>query len=464
MGPRRYVRPYSHHAPRPLSGRLACAAAVFAFLLAVAPQSARAQESASETERLRKLNQALEVSRARESLLTEQARQLEAEVEKVRRSAIEAAFKAQSHGARMSELEEELEALEKERAAISEQLWSRRTQLSALLSGMQKLATQPPEALLIHPDAPVNAVRASLLLRTVVPRVQAEASSLRVELDRLAVLRSEIERQQAKLETVNLALIEESAHLEQLLNRKRLLQDETARERDAERRRLDKLADQARDVRSLIERLELDRKAKRDRILKAAERAMAAAERARQEAQSQESAKLEAEAVRKQKEAERQREQAEEQTQLAARRDDPPPQLREFTGQRGSLIMPAQGKVVRGYGSKDEYGVPSKGIMIKTRGGAPVVSPYDGRVVFSGPFRGYGQILLIEHGGGYHTLLAGLGRIDTEVGQWVLAGEPVATMQQEGQEIPNLYVEWRRNREPVNPIPWIAEMNTKVSG
>ncbi len=458
------MRPYSHLGPRPLNGRLACAAALFAGLLALAPGPAPAEDGAPESDRLRKLNQALEVSRARESLLTEQARQLEAEVEKVRRSAIEAAFKAQSHGARMSELEEELEALEAERDTISEQLWSRRTQLSALLSGMQKLATQPPEALLVHPNAPVNAVRASLLLRAVVPRVQAEAASLRVELDRLAVLRSEIENQQAKLENVNLALIEESARLEQLLNRKRLLQDETTRERDAERRRLDKLADQARDVRSLIERLELDRKATRDRILKEAERAMAAAERARQEAQGREAAKLEAEAVRKRQEAEQQRREAEQQTQLAARRDDPPPQLREFTGQRGSLIMPTQGKVVRGYGSKDEYGVPSKGIVIETRGSAPVVSPYDGRVVFSGPFRGYGQILLIEHGGGYHTLLAGLGRIDTEVGQWVLAGEPVATMQQEGEEIPNLYVEWRRNREPVNPIPWIAEMNTKVSG
>ncbi len=458
------MRPYSHLGPRPLNGRLACAAALFAGLLALAPGPAPAEDGAPESDRLRKLNQALEVSRARESLLTEQARQLEAEVEKVRRSAIEAAFKAQSHGARMSELEEELEALEAERDTISEQLWSRRTQLSALLSGMQKLATQPPEALLVHPNAPVNAVRASLLLRAVVPRVQAEAASLRVELDRLAVLRSEIENQQAKLETVNLALIEESARLEQLLDRKRLLQDETTRERDAERRRLDKLADQARDVRSLIERLELDRKATRDRILKEAERAMAAAERARQEAQGREAAKLEAEAVRKRQEAEQQRREAEQQTQLAARRDDPPPQLREFTGQRGSLIMPTQGKVVRGYGSKDEYGVPSKGIVIETRGSAPVVSPYDGRVVFSGPFRGYGQILLIEHGGGYHTLLAGLGRIDTEVGQWVLAGEPVATMQQEGEEIPNLYVEWRRNREPVNPIPWIAEMNTKVSG
>ncbi len=94
--------------------------------------------------------------------------------------------------------------------------------------------------------------------------------------------------------------------------------------------------------------------------------------------------------------------------------------------------MPAVGKLKRRYGENDEYGAASKGIVIETRPGGQVVAPFDGRIEFAGPFRGYGQILIIEHGDGYHSLLAGLERIDGEVGQWLVAGEPVGIMPSEG--------------------------------
>ncbi len=66
--------------------------------------------------------------------------------------------------------------------------------------------------------------------------------------------------------------------------------------------------------------------------------------------------------------------------------------------------------------------------MLEIRAGAQIVAPFDGRIAFEGPFRSYGQILIIEHGGGYHTVLAGLDRVDAVVGQWLLAGEPVGPM------------------------------------
>ena len=94
--------------------------------------------------------------------------------------------------------------------------------------------------------------------------------------------------------------------------------------------------------------------------------------------------------------------------------------------------MPVVGKLKRRYGETDEYGAASKGILIETRPGGQVVAPFDGRIEFAGPFRGYGQILIIEHGDGYHSLLAGLERIDGEVGQWLVAGEPVGIMPTDG--------------------------------
>jgi len=109
-------------------------------------------------------------------------------------------------------------------------------------------------------------------------------------------------------------------------------------------------------------------------------------------------------------------------------------------------------------------GTQTKGITIGTRPGAQVVAPYDGQVVFSGPFRGYGPIVIIEHGGGYHSLLAGLHRIDTTDGSWVVAGEPVGIMDDGPEDTRRLYLELRRNGQPINPSPWIASREGKTSG
>jgi septal ring factor EnvC (AmiA/AmiB activator) len=105
-----------------------------------------------------------------------------------------------------------------------------------------------------------------------------------------------------------------------------------------------------------------------------------------------------------------------------------------------------------------------RSILITARAGAQVVAPYDGRVAFAGLFRGYGQILIIEHGGRYHTLLAGLERIDAGAGQWILAGEPIGVMGSSQEQFPELYLELRHAGQPVNPLPWLATTDDKVQG
>ena len=121
------------------------------------------------------------------------------------------------------------------------------------------------------------------------------------------------------------------------------------------------------------------------------------------------------------------------------------------------------------FGWPDAAGTPAKGITIETRRGAAVISPNDGEVVFAGPFRGYGELLIIALGDGYHILLAGLTRTDVSVGQWLLAGEPVGIMADhqggiEGGSPPQLYVELRRRGEPVNPLQWMTADKRKASG
>ena len=139
-----------------------------------------------------------------------------------------------------------------------------------------------------------------------------------------------------------------------------------------------------------------------------------------------------------------------------------------FNQARGTLPMPVQGRQLINFGDRTQTG-PSQGVVLETRHGAQVTSPCDGWVLYAGEFRSYGKILIINGGGGYHILLAGLNLIDVQVGQFVLAGEPVGTMalkppNDDAEKRPVLYVEFRKDQQPINPGPWWTQNQRKVQG
>ncbi|MGE0025100.1 MAG: peptidoglycan DD-metalloendopeptidase family protein, partial [Hyphomicrobium sp.] len=143
-----------------------------------------------------------------------------------------------------------------------------------------------------------------------------------------------------------------------------------------------------------------------------------------------------------------------------------------FQAAKGKLPLPARGRRALGFGDKTQYGGTSKGIVIETRFGARVTAPCDGWVVYAGEFRSYGQLLIINAGGGYHVLIAGLSQMDVGPGQFVLAAEPIGTMsgaprtaqlasktgmgQPAQSSAPVLYVEFRKDGDPVDSAPWWA--------
>ena len=107
---------------------------------------------------------------------------------------------------------------------------------------------------------------------------------------------------------------------------------------------------------------------------------------------------------------------------------------------------------MRHFGDKDADGVTSDGLTFASPSGAPIVAPRSGRVVFVGPFRGYGKIVILQHANGYHSLLSGFGRIDAEMGQEVDAGEPLGVLPVKAGAKQELYFEWRRGDEPTDPM------------
>jgi septal ring factor EnvC (AmiA/AmiB activator) len=145
-----------------------------------------------------------------------------------------------------------------------------------------------------------------------------------------------------------------------------------------------------------------------------------------------------------------------------------------FASAKGLLPMPVNGTRLRSFGSADGTGGQEKGISIATRPGAQVTTPCDGWVVYSGPFRSYGQLLILNAGGGYHVLIAGMERISVTIGQFVLTGEPVATMGNTSQVAsilaaassqPVLYIEFRKDGTPIDSGPWwAANEGQKVRG
>ncbi|MBU2090168.1 MAG: peptidoglycan DD-metalloendopeptidase family protein, partial [Alphaproteobacteria bacterium] len=328
---------------------------------------------------------------------------------------------------------------------------------------------RPPEALIAQPSAPVDTVRGAMLLRAALPTVQKSATDLRRELEDMAALRAEIEAERRKLANATRAMEAERKRLETSAANRRRLVGRTEAEREKLAEAVGRMSSSANDLRDLLRQIEVEREAQR---------------KAEEERRRQEEARRIAEAKRAAEEARRLAQMPQPQAKPAPRPErqvaaippvarsapvtssmaPPAGQRRSIEKAKGSLVLPVQGKIAHSYGERSDTGT-LKGIRIAARDNAVVIAPFDGQVVYAGRFRGYGQILIIEHGDGYHTLLAGLGRIDSVSGQYLLAGEPIGSMSIDGDASPELYVELRRNGEPINPLPWLAASSAnRISG
>jgi murein hydrolase activator len=118
-------------------------------------------------------------------------------------------------------------------------------------------------------------------------------------------------------------------------------------------------------------------------------------------------------------------------------------------------VLPASGRLVAGF-VESPPGLPrSRGIVLAVRQGAQAVAPAPGRVAFAGPYRGYGSIVIIDHEGGWTSLITGLAQLDTRIGQSLVAGSPLGIA---GAGQPLMTLELRRNGEPVNPLDYIRTL------
>ncbi len=402
---------------------LQCAVAAMALLCAAGVLAAEKQD-------LEKVEAQIVREREKQKNLAADSRKLALETAQLRRAMIEAASNAQEKEGLLTRLENQLAALVEEAADREAALTAQRRRLAGALGALARLSRNTPQALMFYPGSPTDMVRSALLLRVSVPRLGDRAARLSREIESLTLVKRDIAGKLLTLRRTGDALEIERAGLRAMLDRKNALRQENDRANRHQKRRMRRLAARANDIRELLARLKTPPGVPVPRSPPAAATAATAT-------------------IAPVPEPPLER--------------DAPAGLRTFPAQ-GPITPPVVSRLVGRYGESLNFGNTSRGIRLETRPNAQVVTPFDGKIVFAGPFRNYGQILIIEHRGGYHTLLAGLARIDATVGQWVLAGEPIGAMDSRKNTKPTLYVELRRNGQPINPLPWIAAGKQKVRG
>jgi septal ring factor EnvC (AmiA/AmiB activator) len=329
-----------------------------------------------------------------------------------------------------------------------------------MLSAMQRIGRTPPPALDTRRDDALAMVRSAMLLAQVFPELKYEADNLSKELDGLVKLEDGIREQRDAEKDETDRLTAERSRIDALLEEKKTKLTQSEAELAATRQAAEQQAAAVTELSDLIGRLD-EQIAKAEIAQYDAEVAAEQALRAREQQQALATASSENVVEIKP-----------DSSKVAFASPDRMKPAMPFEQAKGALSLPAQGKRLTRFGDADGVGGTLKGISLQTRSEARIIAPSDGWVVYAGAFRSYGQLLIINAGGGYHVLLAGMGRIDVSLGQFVLAGEPVAVMGATGpvsqggndNSRPVLYVEFRKDGRPIDPGPWWTEASEKVQG
>lgn len=371
--------------------------------------------------------------------LQAQATQISLELTRISKDMIASAKQIQNSEEKISRMESELETLRADLKKAEENFVVEDDNLIKTLSALQNLALKPTEALFVQPLTPVEIIRSAMLLREAVPYLQENAARIREDLEKIEAQKNLVEKQVARIIRQKKILEKEHEQMKALVQRKSKIRNAVEIKSVKAKKKVEQLASQANDLRDLLNKLEKQRQEKQRR----------------QEEERRRLAELKAAEARRAAEETKKLEEKQRADLIKFKPEVINEVGENFVKAKGHLLRPARGPVVTAYGEQMSKGVTSKGIIIKTRSQAQVISPYDGTVIFAGPFRGYGNLIIIEHGQGYLSLLAGLEEVDCELGQMLLAGEPVGQMPESGDA--RLYVELRKDNHPVNPLTWIEK-------
>jgi len=401
----------------------------------------RKQAREAELEAIRR---SIEVSERRQATLHDEIEGLDNDSATLNADLVATARRQRAAEEKIAAIETRLEGLHAHSDELRASLAERRDVMADVLMALQRIGRTPPPAILSRPEDALAAIRGSILAGAVLPDIREEAEKLATDLAELTNLTAQIEAERDALRVSYATAADEQARINLLKDAKKAQRAQTEAALAAERDKVKDLAAKAKNMETLISSLE-------EQVATAAK----AAEEAKAAAAKTESADR----------------------QEAARRLSDTSRIApavHFVDAKGLLTWPVVGTKILAFGDPDGLGGTTEGVTLATRPGAPVLAPADGWVVYAGPFRSYGQVLILNAGDGYHIVLAGMERIDAALGQFVLGGEPVAVMGatrlasigdiDHTSAQPILYVEFRKDGNSIDSAPWWATADSEVNG
>jgi len=358
----------------------------------------------------------------RDAAETRSAR-LERDARNARDAAQRTAGEAAVLAARIQQAEAAIAAAEarialttRERAALREELGRQQQPVANLTAALQQFSRRPVALAVLRPGSVKDVVYLRAMLASAVPQVQSRTAGLRGQLARSRRLHTESIAAAQVLRTEEARLAQRREELAAIETRQRLASRAASGTADRESERALALAEQARDLDTLVG--ELDRAGDLRSRLAALSGPLPRPARP-------------------------------EDARLAAER--PAPQA-SATAPPAPYLLPVAGRTVTGFGARQGTAT-STGLTLAPRAGAQVIAPAAGRVAFAGPYRGYGRIVIIEHAGGWTSLVTGLARADVAVGETLVAGAPLGIA---AQANPRVTLELRSAGEPVNPLRFVG--------
>jgi septal ring factor EnvC (AmiA/AmiB activator) len=431
---------------QPYSSLIACSAIVLSANFAGgAPSQAQTppvrQAEAPSGDIIRQREQELEAARLQQKTAAELQEKLKADIaaigqdrSKLNQQLIDIAARVRGVETRIGDAEARLRPLDAREQEIRGSLDSRRSEIVEVLSALQRAGRRAPPALLVRPEDALTSLRTAMLLGSMVPEMRAKADKLVGDLNELVALRKTIATERDQLAADRDKLKDDQTRLASFVDERQKKQSTAEKDMEAESARALTLSRQVDNLQGLIAKMEQDVKSA----------AKAAATASLQGAPVTSNGKPNLDALK-------------DSGRLS-------PAI-AFASAKGLLALPVNGSKIRNFGGSDGVGGVEKGISLASRPGAQVTTPCDGWVVYAGPFRSYGQLLILNAGGGYHVLIAGMERISVSIGQFVLTGEPVAVMGSTARiasvlatniSQPVLYIEFRKDGTPIDPGPWWA--------
>lgn len=384
--------------------------ALIGLLLLASPAAAATQTELESTER------ELKSTEAEQSALSARHEKLQSELQELQSALVEISAAVRKSEIELADSQDKLSILTGQITARTDELKSQQTRLTGLVRASISLSHTPPEAMVMMPGDVTQTMKAARALKIASESVRELTQSLSLQLEELSAMQQKVGTLKNQLEERKKKLTAEEKSLTEKLAQRRDLQKQLGQRRSELAAKMAQLAKKTKDLRELVSSVE--------------------SERVKREEKDQEGLT--------------------EQEKEAA----PTPQEKvgkgaSFAASKGKLRPPALGRVVQRYGASQGKNATSRGITLQTRDGSGVVAPFAGEVVFTGPFMAYGDMVILHHQGGYHSLLAGLKKIDVSVGQFLLEGEPIGAMG-EGSANTRLYVELRQNNQPIDPAGWIS--------